>query len=392
MADEFKIVKNIDQGRYFGTDCLYFKNKNKIVDDSGKLPSANYLGHCYRLVSRFEEDFSFFERSGKALLGIIIVICTLSLALFSKSIRKLFTKKHYSINYGVEIPPTSLSFPINNTPVKKSPPNPTLTDSSTKDKIKADFSDILPDELNLEIFSYLDSDDLVSCLEVNRKWRNLASCKELLKKSSGTLYDKEAWACLGDIGNEPEIPLYMHKILRTGWIAAIIPSTINGFPYTLNGLSVLAGSPKTGNSTKFNWVGTTDQTIKNIWNRSVPKSYWILMPKQPLKTRSSLWRAPLIAEKLAEKTNMAFKIPSTLEAATVLSLHHIIKGESLFPLFVFPCEETVKNKWGYQKSIYTGRYSQDGLTLSEGCNDEKICRDATGKWIDVERFVAVRKL
>lgn len=60
-----------------------------------------YKGREYKLISKKERDFSFMERAGRGFLGTVAVICSLGLALFSKSVRKLFVKDKKAIRFGV---------------------------------------------------------------------------------------------------------------------------------------------------------------------------------------------------------------------------------------------------------------------------------------------------
>lgn len=57
------------------------------------IEKVSYKGHLYEFIEIRERMFSSRERIGRAFLGVLAVILTLFLALFSKSIRDLFTEK-----------------------------------------------------------------------------------------------------------------------------------------------------------------------------------------------------------------------------------------------------------------------------------------------------------
>lgn len=78
-----------------------FNSKDRIVDEKGHKISSDYEGRRYRIIEKRERTFSNLERFERGLLGTIAVVCTLCFALFSKSIRNLFTKSKESIRFAV---------------------------------------------------------------------------------------------------------------------------------------------------------------------------------------------------------------------------------------------------------------------------------------------------
>jgi hypothetical protein len=85
-----------------------FNSKGKLVDEKGCEVGSDYKGRQYELIEKKERAFSEVERLGRGLLGTIAVICTLFLGLFSKSVRKLFTKSTESIRFAVLKPTANL--------------------------------------------------------------------------------------------------------------------------------------------------------------------------------------------------------------------------------------------------------------------------------------------
>ncbi len=78
-----------------------FNSKDRIVDAEGKAVSSDYQGRQYRLIEKRERTFSTPERIERGFLGVIAVVFTLCLALFSKSVRNLFTQSKVSVCFGI---------------------------------------------------------------------------------------------------------------------------------------------------------------------------------------------------------------------------------------------------------------------------------------------------
>lgn len=104
----FKIIEDlneihdwIDSTKYKDwIDSAKFNSKDK-VDENGKVVGTDYEGHYYRVISKKERNFTDLERFSRGFLATLIVVCSVGLALFSKSVRNLFTKKKESIRFGI---------------------------------------------------------------------------------------------------------------------------------------------------------------------------------------------------------------------------------------------------------------------------------------------------
>lgn len=70
-----------------------FKSKRQVVD---------YCGKSYQIISKDEKRFSGSKRFGRVLGALLATICTLGLALISKSVRNFFSKNKIAVRYGVE--------------------------------------------------------------------------------------------------------------------------------------------------------------------------------------------------------------------------------------------------------------------------------------------------
>lgn len=101
----FKIIQNVNEITVYNSwvPATKFNSKDRVVDEKGNKVSADYNGLRYRIIDKRERHFSTFESIGRGFLGILAVVCSLSLALFSKSVRHLFTKSKENIRFAVLI-------------------------------------------------------------------------------------------------------------------------------------------------------------------------------------------------------------------------------------------------------------------------------------------------
>lgn len=77
-----------------------FSNKGKVVDEKGNIVDGSYSGRKYRLVT-FERTLTCLERAGRGFLGVLAIVCSLGLALFSGALRELFIKQKKCIYFGI---------------------------------------------------------------------------------------------------------------------------------------------------------------------------------------------------------------------------------------------------------------------------------------------------
>jgi hypothetical protein len=78
-----------------------FNSINRIVDEKGNTVRSDYTGRTYKIVEKRERTLSGLERFGRGFLGTLAVVSTLCLALFSKSVRSLFTKSKETIRFAI---------------------------------------------------------------------------------------------------------------------------------------------------------------------------------------------------------------------------------------------------------------------------------------------------
>lgn len=325
-------------------DSINFKNNGKIVDIKGKKVSVSYSGQSYRLIAKKERNFSGLERLERGFLGTLIIVCSLGIALFSKKVRSLFTKNHESIRFGI---PTRL--------------DPLI---------------LLPEEVNIIIFSYLNSTELGRCLAVSKAWRALASDDTLW---SALAFGKKAWITyFGNIGEEPPLPKYIHNILKSPCpfqpgkkikdthMLFLIPETINGKPLTLNTLGELVKCPKAGYATRYRCKEIENEDE----NKPTPNSHWALMTTDVLpdsRNKSYAEQKALITQ-VAGKAKIAYEIPNLLDAVVCLFLKYVVSKERLFrdkPATFTRCQGDVLD---FQTIV--GNFSLKGLEVFNNEHDD----------------------
>lgn len=123
-----KSLNNISLGPEWTTSTK-FNSIYRIVTEQGKPISADYKGRQYIIVDKKERTFSTAEQIGRLFLGTLLVTCTLSLGLFVKPIRNLFTKTKQNIRFGIPLPsPSDIPTRLNPLPLHTS----TTSDNSPK--------------------------------------------------------------------------------------------------------------------------------------------------------------------------------------------------------------------------------------------------------------------
>lgn len=77
-----------------------FNSKDRIVNKEGREVISSYEGRQYRIIAKLERRRSNLEWAVTG-LGVVTVICTLGLALFSKSVRNLCINSNEKLRFGV---------------------------------------------------------------------------------------------------------------------------------------------------------------------------------------------------------------------------------------------------------------------------------------------------
>ena len=206
-------------------------------------------------------------------------------------------------------------------------------------------------------------------------------------------FGKSLWAqYFGDIGEEPALPSAIHSIL-TGpcpfWegrkvyethLLVLIPASVNGAPFSLALLGELIKTPRGGgHRTAYR---DYDSNVAGQFGAVSPaSSYWVLLTRDVLvgsRDESYADQQALVAE-YADYT-----LPSTLEAATAILLHHVRTGERLYsdadPWTYTRCRDQVELARNYP--VVVGGFSSEGLwvnlygdySLDSSSNGVSSCR------------------
>lgn len=190
----------------------------------------------------------------------------------------------------------------------------------------------------------------------------------------------------GDVGTAPPLPNNISKILNSScpfWpgqqvkdthLLVLIPSTINGRPFTLNLLNELIQNPRSGAcSTKFDYY---DGEIARVFgDQPSGSSHWVLMTRDVLpgsKTGAYTFQQALIAE-YAYSNGVPYEMPHALEAATSILMHFACTGDRLYtddPWTYTRCQERLDVD-DEKCSLFVGGFASGGLDLDyeDGVHD-----------------------
>jgi hypothetical protein len=188
--------------------------------------------------------------------------------------------------------------------------------------------------------------------------------------------EKDWQQYFGDVGSAPPLPANIGAILsspcpfwptkqvRDTHLLVLIPSTVDGHPFTLKLLAQLAKSPKGGeHGSKFRHC---DGSIRReLGDQSPDNSYWILMTRDVLPR--SLYKTCAAQDELiatcAHATGLPYTVPCALEAATAILSHYVRTGERLYasnPEKYTRCQEVVGTS---KYPVMVGCFSTEGLLV-----------------------------
>jgi hypothetical protein len=160
-------------------------------------------------------------------------------------------------------------------------------------------------------------------------------------------------------------PFWPDKTVEQTHMLVLIPATINSQPFTLKKLGELVQSPKTGPATKYRSF-----YLGEYQDNSVPQPYWFLMSQDILAgSRNENYETQFEqVATLAKETGIPYNIPTVLEAATCVFMHHVSTGKKLYsdsPLTYTRCQEfyNKKNEW----KLIVGGFASGGLYVDLGC-------------------------
>lgn len=233
------------------------------------------------------------------------------------------------------------------------------------------------DDLNLQIFQYLDGIALAKSLKVSSGFCKLAKMEQLWKvlPPPAVAFGKREWAkYFGDIGEEPPLPKNIYHVLKNRchiWPEkmveethelVLIPKSVNGKDLTLELLFELIKTPLgKGNVAKKRLSCRAVMTEHG--NRPVSESHWVLMTKEiiPGSIDKSYPEQQSAISALAEKTQIDYQIPTILNAATVVFMKYVRTKQRLLyaipPKYSF-CQEEIRGS-----QVVFGNFTSSGLSI-----------------------------
>jgi hypothetical protein len=158
-----------------------------------------------------------------------------------------------------------------------------------------------------------------------------------------TLGEVEWKQYFGDVGLVPDLPgdvvtildgpcpFWPDQLVKDTHLLVLIPATVGGVPLTLNLLGELIQHPSHGgHRTEY---GCYHGRIKAQMGEQSPLcSYWLLMTRDVLpgsRNEGCAHQKELVAG-YASREGVPYALPSVLEAATAILMHHARAGERLF--------------------------------------------------------------
>lgn len=193
---------------------------------------------------------------------------------------------------------------------------------------------------------------------------------------SSVIFGASAWKkYFGEVGEEPPLPRDMDRILygvcpfwsgkkvKETHLLVLIPTSVNNHAFSLHLLGELIRSPKgSGHRTQYDYYARRLKT--QIGAVSPDHSYWVLMTRNVLADS----RNKAYAEQkkmIACYMRQGYALPTALEAATAILLHHVCTGERLFSYD--PCTYTrCKDLISFLDCTYpavVGGFSEKGLVV-----------------------------
>jgi hypothetical protein len=224
------------------------------------------------------------------------------------------------------------------------------------------------------IFRNLPFSALGICSLVCKVWREIAE-KQINAFSHEKAFGPKEWFIhFGThLRNVPRLPPNIAEILQGScpiWpgktveqthMLVLIPATINSQPFTLEKLGELVQNPKTGPTTKYKYLN-----LGEYQDNPVSQPYWFLMSQDILEgSRSKNYKTQFEQVAIfAKKTGIAYNVPTVLEAATCVFMHHVSNGKKLYgdkPWTYTRCQEFYDKKKEWK--LVVGGFASGGLVV-----------------------------
>ena len=214
--------------------------------------------------------------------------------------------------------------------------------------------------------------------QIPEELRTMIYVKTVLTNELNALkFGKQAWEqYFGDVGREPLLPSRIFTILdspcpfwagrkvRDTHLLVLIPSTVDGEPFTVNKLGELIKQKFPDNEEGYR--RNSLRAKRAVGNETLPDApYWLLMARDVLadsRDTGYVAQKELVAGH-ANRTGLPYQLPRTLEAATVILTHYVKNnGERLYgddPWTYTRCLDVDENG----DPIVVGGFFSGGLTV-----------------------------
>jgi hypothetical protein len=153
-------------------------------------------------------------------------------------------------------------------------------------------------------------------------------------------------------------PFWERSTVRDTHLLVLIPTKVDGVPFTLNLLGELIERPRNGGyKAQYRYYDSRVQA--QIGAASPQASYWLLMTRDVLpESRSKGYgNQKRIIAGHARRTCLPYEVPKVLEAATAILTHYVRDGAQLYrenPLTFTRCQELVSYESGNYATVVGG--------------------------------------
>lgn len=201
---------------------------------------------------------------------------------------------------------------------------------------------------------------------------------ELLENCSDNIpsfaFGPEQWnKYFGEVGEAPPLPSNMRSILKSPCpffkdykventhMLVLVPSTLNGMPFSLEQLLTIARSPRAGRCTRYRWNDSNELEAK-----PVEKSRWVLMAKylMDMSLNKSYAEQAKLLEDFNQRSQTDYQIPNVIDAVTTILADFVRTGKRRLkniPAVYTRCQEFTVEK----KPLAVGGFTREGLFV---CN------------------------
>jgi hypothetical protein len=161
-------------------------------------------------------------------------------------------------------------------------------------------------------------------------------------------------------------PFWPGKTVEDTHLLVLIPTKVNGQPFSLNLLRDLIQHPNNGaHKTQYSYY--SDDVRQQLGASSPAASYWLLMTRDVLpesRGKTYVNQKKLITDH-AIRTSLPYELPKALEAVTAILTHHVRNGERLYsdsPSTYTRCQECILHQ-SNECSAVIGSFESSGLVV-----------------------------